>query len=155
MITEDHAELDILDSLGLTDESPHPKLKHLLLDKSADADESISLLQGVVNGRLEEGHGEALMDLGIEDNGDNMNLTKDNWTFALQRLRQAANTLGADCKILMTRNVGGDTEVESLSAKETAVSGKLMLRRRPQSVDDVIETRIAVVGNGWSNSDQV
>jgi len=145
VVTEDHAELDILDSLGLSDE-PSTKLKHLLLDKSGDSDESISLLTGHVNGRLEEGHGECLFDLGLEDNGDSMAFTREDWDFALARLRQAVHSLNADCTILMTRNVGGDAEVE-VNPKESALSGKLIMRRRPSSVDDVIETRIAVVGN--------
>lgn len=119
-----------------------------MLDKSEGADESISLLTGVLNGRLEEGHGEALFDLGLEDNGDPMGFTREDWEFALARLKQTTSAIGADYKLLMTKNVGGDVEVESLNPKEKAVSGKLMIRRRPQSVDDCIETRIAVVGNG-------
>jgi hypothetical protein len=144
--TEEHAELDILDSLNLTDEPVSPALKHLFLDKSDDADESVSLLTGFVNGRLEEGHGEALFDLGLEDNGDSMNFDKDDWDFALARLHTVTESLGADYRILMTKNVGGDDEVD-VSPKEKACSGKLMIRRRPNSVDNVIETRIAVVGN--------
>lgn len=123
------------------------RLKHLLLDKGEEADESISLLTGVINGRLEEGHGEVLFDLGLEDSGDAMGFTKEDWDFALARVQQVLNTIGADYKFLMTKNVGGDVEVE-VNAKEKAASGKMIIRRRPHSVDDVIETRIAVVGNG-------
>jgi hypothetical protein len=144
--TEEHAELDILDSLNLSDEPVSPALKHLFLDKSDDADESVSLLTGFVNGRLEEGHGEAMFDLGLEDNGDSMNFDKSDWDFALARLHSVTESLGADYRVLMTKNVGGDDEVE-VSPKEKACTGKLMIRRRPNSVDDVIETRIAVVGN--------
>lgn len=147
VVTDDHAELDILDTLNLSDEPANVRLKHLFLDKSDDADESISLLTGVVNGRLEESHGEALFDLGLEDNGDLMNFNKEDWDFALARLQQVTNTVGADYRILMTKNVGGDAEVD-VNPKEKACSGKLMIRRRPNSVDHVIETRIAVVGNG-------
>jgi hypothetical protein len=42
----------------------------------------------------------------------------------------------------------GDVEVGPRDAKDTGFSGKMILRQQPQSVDDVIETRIAVVGNG-------
>lgn len=149
IITEDHAELDILDSLNLTDEPQQVRLKHLLLDRSDDADESISLLTGVLNGRLEEGHGEVLFDLGLEDNGDSMNLTREDWDFAYERIQHVTNSIGADTKMLMSKNLGGDVEIDNLNPKEKAVSGKMIIRRRPQSVDDVIETRIAVVGNGW------
>lgn len=148
IVTEDHAELDILDTLNLSDEPQQVRLKHLLLDKSDDADESISLLTGVLNGRLEEGNGEALFDIGLEDNGDSMNFTKEDWEFAYDRIQHVTNSISADTKLLMTKNVGGDVEVDNLNAKEKAVTGKMIVRRRPQSADDVIETRIAVVGNG-------
>jgi GTPase len=123
-------------------------LKTLLLDP---ADENITGLEEYLRGRLVEGHGEALFDLGLEDNGDSMNLSKEEWEAALKRVGGVCETLKADYKILMTRNVGGDVEVGSASPKEKGVSGKLILRRRPDSVDDVIETRIAVVGNGESH----
>jgi hypothetical protein len=90
-----------------------------------------------------------LFDLGLEDNGDTMGFTKDNWEFALKRLEIVADKLKADTRVLMTRNVGtGDEEVGPRDAKDTACSGKVMVRLQPQSIDDVIETRIAVVGNG-------
>ena len=75
-----------------------------------------------------------------------MNFDKNDWDFALSRLHSVTESLGADYRILMTKNVGGDDEVD-VSPKEKACSGKLMIRRRPNSVDNVIETRIAVVGN--------
>lgn len=148
IVTEEHAELDILDSLNLSDEPQQVRLKQLLLDKTDDADESISLLTGVLNGRLEENNGEMLFDLGLEDNGDSMNFTKEDWDFAYSRIQQITNSILADTKLLMTKNVGGDVEIDNVNAKEKAVTGKMIIRRRPQSVDDVIETRIAVVGNG-------
>lgn len=147
-IVEEHDELNIIDQLDLAEESTHVRLKQLLLDTSAEVDDSIARLKEHINGRLTEGHGEALFDLGFEDSGESMNLTKGDWDFALARLQQAADSVRADCKILMTRNVGGGEDVGPTSSKDKAVSGKLMIRRRPEQIDDVIETRIAVVGNG-------
>ncbi|KAF4553842.1 Elongation factor Tu GTP-binding domain-containing protein 2 [Elsinoe fawcettii] len=146
----DHAELDILDTLGLSDDVAPAKLKNLLLDKGKDADESVTLLQGVINGRLEEGHGEAVLDLGVEDSGESMGFSKEEWEFALQRVRDVAGVLGAEVKVLLTRGVGGVEEVEEGQAegrKVKGATGKVMVRRRPGGIDDVIETRIAVVGN--------
>jgi GTPase len=100
-----------------------------------------------VHGRLEEGHGECLLDLGLEDNGDSMGFGKSEWDFALERLERAARAEGADCNVLMSRNVGGAGDVGT-HGKDESCSGKVMVRRKPNSVDDVIETRIAVVGNG-------
>ncbi|EOD44232.1 putative gtp-binding protein [Neofusicoccum parvum UCRNP2] len=147
-VAEEHDELDIIDQLGLDDESATAvRLKHILLDQGASADESVALLSNHLNARLLEGHGEALFDLGLEDNGDPMGFSKDDWDFALARLEQAAADVNADFRVLMTRNVGGDVDVGPANAKDTSVSGKLIVRHRPESVDDVIETRIAVVGN--------
>jgi hypothetical protein len=89
-----------------------------------------------------------LFDVGQEDSGDSMGFTKDLWNFALERIGMVCEKIQADYKMLMTRNVGGDVEVGPRDAKDTGFSGKMILRQRPQSVDDVIETRIAVVGNG-------
>ncbi|KAF2746271.1 P-loop containing nucleoside triphosphate hydrolase protein [Sporormia fimetaria CBS 119925] len=142
---EEHDELAILDELGLSDDtSPRIPLKTLLLGPE---EENKSALADYVRGRISEGHGEALFDLGLDDNGDSMGFSKEDWDTALGRLRVACEDVNTDYKLLMTRNVGGDVEVGPLNAKETGSSGKLLLRRKPQSVDDVIETRIAVVGN--------
>lgn len=143
---EEHDELDILDQLGLSDDTaPRISLRTLLLDS---AEEHGDALADYVRGRLEEGHGEALFDIGLDDNGDSMGFSKEEWDTALQRLESACESLKADYKILMTRNVGGDEDVGPKDAKDKGACGKLLLRRRPESVDDVIETRIAVVGNG-------
>ena len=147
-VTEEHDELDILDTLDLADESSHVQLRRILLDNSDDADESITLLTNYLNGRLVEGRNEILFDLGLEDDGDSMGFTSEDWQFAMERLRTAANAINADVRVLMTRNVGGEFEVGPISQKDRSLSGKLLIRQRPESIDDVIETRIAVVGNG-------
>jgi GTPase len=144
-VLEDHDELSILDELGLSDDSKvHIRIKTLLTDP---AEENVPALVELVKERLEEGHGEALFDVGLEDNGDSMGFSKEAWEFALERMGAVCDELKADYKILMTRNVGGDVEVGPRDAKETGASGKMLLRQRPESVDNVIETRIAVVGN--------
>ncbi|KAF2670362.1 P-loop containing nucleoside triphosphate hydrolase protein [Microthyrium microscopicum] len=87
------------------------------------------------------------MDVGLEENGDSMGFDRKTWDLALERLKDAALLLKADFKVLLTRNVGGDVEVGSLNEADTACSGKIILRQRPASINEVIETRIAVVGN--------
>lgn len=150
---DEHDELSILDQLGLTDDaSSHIRLKTLLLDP---AEENVDALQEQVQARLTEGHGEALFDVGLEDNGDSMGFSKEDWEFALTRVGTVCEKLQADYKVLMTRNVGGEVEVGPRDKTDTGSSGKLVLRKRPESVNDVIETRIAVVGNGkseWASS---
>ncbi|CAI6332434.1 unnamed protein product [Periconia digitata] len=140
-------ELSILDQLGLTDDaSARVRLKTLLLDPT---EEHTDALAEHVKARLDEGHGEALFDVGLEDSGDSMAFSKEDWGTALKRLDAACEIAKADYKLLMTRNVGAvdELEVGPRDKQDTGASGKLILRRRPESVDDVIETRIAVVGN--------
>ncbi|RAQ99394.1 gtp-binding protein 1 [Stemphylium lycopersici] len=144
-VLEDHDELSVLDELGLDDDNKsHIRLKTLLTDP---ADENVAALAEHIKERLAEGHGEVLFDVGLEDTGDSMGFTKDVWKFALERIGAVCELVKADYKMLMTRNVGGDVEVGPRDAKDTGFSGKMILRQRPENVDDVIETRIAVVGN--------
>jgi hypothetical protein len=52
---------------------------------------------------------------------------------------------------LITKNVGGDKEAASTAtnpSKDKSCSGKVLIRQTPAKIEDVIETRIAVVGNG-------
>ncbi|CAO2651868.1 Nn.00g001510.m01.CDS01 [Neocucurbitaria sp. VM-36] len=144
-VLEDHDELSILDELGLSDDTKsHVRLKTLLTDP---AEENVAALAEHIKERLAEGHGEVLLDVGLEDSGDSMGFSKENWTSALERIGVVCEQIKADYKLLMTRNVDGDVEVGPRDAKDTGVSGKMILRQRPENVDDVIETRIAVVGN--------
>ncbi|MCJ1445008.1 MAG: hypothetical protein MMC23_005512 [Stictis urceolatum] len=145
--TEDHAELDILDSLDLSEESAHVRLKDLLLETSAESEDRLQQLSNLVQSRILEGHGETLFELGQENNGESMGFSKAQWDTAIDRLQEAARQLQADCRVLLTRNVGGEFEIGSLNDKNTDASGKVMIRQRPETVEDVIETRIAVVGN--------
>ena len=104
-----HAELDILDTLDLADDKPKVRLKHLLLDSSETKDASLKQLSELIVDRLDEGHGECLFDVGLEDNGDSQLLTEDEWDAALARLQDILSKLKADWKILMTKNVPGST----------------------------------------------
>ncbi|KAI4177526.1 MAG: hypothetical protein LQ348_005813 [Seirophora lacunosa] len=146
-LTEHHAELDVLDTLNLAETSTHVRLKVLLLDTGEDAEVALQQLSNVLQDRLLEGNGEALFDLGQEDNGESMNFSKEQWDVALDRIRRAASILRAECRILLTRNVGGSEEAETINEKDKSCTGKILVRQEPETAEDVIETRIAVVGN--------
>lgn len=122
-----------------------------MLDTGDDAESTLQQLANLLQSRMLEGHGETLFDLGQEDNGESMAFSKEQWDVALDRIRRATGELKADCRILLTRNVGGPEEVESVNEKEKGAMGKLMIRQTPETVEDVIETRIAVVGNGMAS----
>jgi len=132
------------------------------LDTGEDAEVTLQQLSNVLQKRMLEGYGETLFDLGQEDNGETMAFSKEQWDVALDRIWRAAGILQADCRILMTRNVGGAEEVETPNEKDKSCTGKVMIRQTPETSQDVIETRIAVVGNGmiwlstkWSNAEEL
>ena len=127
-------------------------LKTLLLETD---DASFDRLQKVVNERIKEGFGEAVMDLGYENNGESCQFSKDDWDVAYKRLNEAAQAVRANCQLLMTKNIGGDLEAASTAtstSKDKSCSGKVLIRQVPQEIENVIETRIAVVGNGMSHA---
>ena len=129
-------------------DAPNPiRLKDWLLDTSGDAGATLQQLAGLLQNRIDEGHGETLFHLGQEDNGETMGFTKEQWDLALTRLGEAASTLKADVRVLLTYNVGGPDEAETQNPKDKSCHGKLLIRQAPATPEEVIETRIAVVGN--------
>jgi hypothetical protein len=149
---EHHAELDeLFDNLDLGEATaPGVRLRDLLLGTDED---TLNKLKDVLGARIEEGHGETVFDLGYENNNDSLGLTLEEWNVAYKRLEDAAQLLHAECQALVTRNVGGDVEAPSAAkGKDKDCTGKIMIRRKPETAEDVIETRIAVVGNGESES---
>jgi GTPase len=76
-----------------------------------------------------------------------MGFKKEQWDLGLSRLGEAASTLKADVRVLLTHNVGGPDEAERQNPKDKACHGKLLIRQAPATPEEVIETRIAVVGN--------
>ncbi len=154
--TEYHEELDILDSLNFNESEPQIPLRQLLLPPTEHGEENHAKLVEHIAERLAEGHGEAMFDLGFEDSGESMRLTRAEWDVALARLKEAAKQQRADCAVLLTKNVGGDMEAESTALgrdskdKAKECTGKILVRQAPATVEGVIETRIAVVGNGES-----
>ncbi|KAJ6102685.1 hypothetical protein N7486_005112 [Penicillium sp. IBT 16267x] len=144
---EDHAELDILDQLCLSDTPRTVKLKELLLRTGEDTENSLQLLAGILQARTDEGLGETIFDLGLEDGGDSMGFDLPQWETALQRLREAAETIPAHCRILLTYNVGGPQECPAKEERPKDVWGKILIRQHAVNIEDMAEIRMAVVGN--------
>ena len=144
--------MDILDQLSLSDAPKMAKLKDLLLGTAAiSEDEHIQSLAAILQSRIDEGHGETIFDLGLEDGGDPMGFDRAQWDTALEHLRQAAETLPAHCRVLLTYNVGGDEESSqvpsSSSGRTTCAWGKVLIRQPVENTEEITELRIAVVGN--------
>lgn len=144
---EDHAELEILDQLGLSDDPKTVKLKELFLSPDDKSDGNIKVLAEILQNRIDEGHGETIFDLGVEDGGESMSLTLDQWNSALQRLREAATTLAAYCRIILTYNVGGPEETRTANDRIKGACGKVLIRQPAQTLEEMAEIRMAVVGN--------
>ncbi|KAE8148138.1 P-loop containing nucleoside triphosphate hydrolase protein [Aspergillus avenaceus] len=144
---EEHAELDILDQLGLSDAPKTVRLKDLLLNTGDQAEDSLQRLGSTLQARIDEGHGETIFDLGVEDGGESMGFDLAQWSTALQRVRDAAGTLPAHCRILSTYNVGGPEESKSKNDRIKDSCGKVLIRQPADSVEEMAEIRIAVVGN--------
>lgn len=146
---EHHEELDeLFDNLDLAESVPRVPLKELLLGSTED---TLKQLEDLVADRLEEGFGECVFEIGYENHGESMNLTIDQWNQAFKTLQDVAKRVRADCDLLLTKNVGGDLEADSTAerpTKDKSCSGKVLIRQNPATIEDVIETRIAVVGNG-------
>ncbi|KAJ6037018.1 hypothetical protein N7540_001297 [Penicillium herquei] len=143
---EDHAELEILDQLGLSDTPRSVKLKELLLGTGDEAENSLQVLAATMQTRIDQGQGETIFDLGLEDGGDSMGFDLPQWKTALQRLREATETIPAHCRILLTCNVGGEQEC-SASDRSKDVWGKILIRQHFDNVEEMAEIRIVVVGN--------
>ncbi|KAF9891778.1 hypothetical protein FE257_003259 [Aspergillus nanangensis] len=144
---EDHAELEILDQLSLSDTPKTVKLKDLLLGNNDNPEGALHELAGILQSRIDEGHGETVFDLGLEDGGESMGFDLSNWNAALRRLRDAAETLPAHCRILLTYNVGGPEESRVNNDRVKSSWGKVLVRQPAESVEEMAEIRIAVVGN--------
>lgn len=144
---EDHAELDILDQLGLSDNPRTAKLKELLLGTGEAIEDSLQMLAGTLQTRIDEGHGETIFDLGLEDGGESMGFDLAQWNTALQRLREAAETIPAHCRVLLTYNVGGSEESSVNTDRVSGAWGKVLVRHHADNIEEMAELRIAVVGN--------
>ena len=146
--TDHHEELDeLFDNLDLADSAPRIPLRDLLL---SEKEEDLKALEEIIAERLVEGFGEAVFELGYENSGDSMRFNLDEWNKALSRLKTAAKLLQADCDLLLTKNVGGEKEAASTAtnpSKDKSCTGKVLVRQVSGNIEDVIETRIAVVGN--------
>lgn len=130
---QNNEELDLLDSLNLEDSVPQIPVRDLLL---AEDETSFQQLVDIISKRLIEEHGETAFDIGFENNGESMKLTKPEWDVAFARLDEAAKTARANCQLLIMKDL-----------EDKECSGKIMIRHVPETAEDVIETRIAVVGN--------
>ncbi len=113
----------LLDDLNLRENdaiSPKTALK----DKSH--------LKRLIESRIDEGMGECIFELGLEENsGKPLNLTKQEHEEILESVREICQDINACWSIL---------------AQEDTTS-QLLIRKKPQLPVDILEIRVAVIGN--------
>lgn len=91
--------------------------------------------------RLEEGNGEAIYEIGVEDNGILTGLTSADLEASLSTLEKMANRLGASLTVLREKYVESDEdEGDSRRALE------ILVRKVPDD-QEFIDLRLAVLGN--------
>ena len=144
---DDHAELEILDQLGLSDAPRAAKLKDLLLGTGEETENHLQDLASTIQTRIDEGLGETIFDLGLEDGGDSMGFDLAKWETALQHLREAAETIPAHCRVLLTYNVGDPEEASTPNERMKDAWGKVLIRQSASNMEEMAEIRMAVVGN--------
>ncbi|KAG0199758.1 hypothetical protein BGX33_011466 [Mortierella sp. NVP41] len=130
---------------------------------------NIESLQTLLAARIREGSGETLFEIGVEEDGAPMKLSDAEYQTALTTVKTAAAAVGAEVAIMHEKNAGlstgapilpesggkGVTPIAepslapSVDAADQPIykSSYVMIRKTPKSVDELLELRVAVVGN--------
>ncbi|XP_012522961.1 LOW QUALITY PROTEIN: GTP-binding protein 2 [Monomorium pharaonis] len=106
--------------------------------------------------RLREGHGEAIYQIGVEDNGRLAGLTKEEMKTSLKTLKDMASRLGATIRILRERIATSSTSNKTLASQnnnnnkeEKKVAEVLVKKLRKddrEDQDSIVDLRLAVTG---------
>ncbi|XP_026135041.1 GTP-binding protein 2-like isoform X1 [Carassius auratus] len=89
--------------------------------------------------RLQEGRGEAVYQIGVEDNGLLVGLTEEDMEASLQTLRRMAEKVGADITVLREQEVDHDSD-------ESQRIAEVLIRKVPDD-QQFLDLRVAVLGN--------
>ncbi|XP_067272303.1 GTP-binding protein 2b [Pseudorasbora parva] len=88
--------------------------------------------------RLQEGRGEAVYQIGVEDNGLLVGLTEEDMKASLKTLRRMAEKVGADITLLREREVDCDRSRRKIA--------EVLVRKVPDD-QQFLDLRVAVLGN--------
>ncbi|KAM4607653.1 GTP-binding protein 2 [Polymixia lowei] len=89
--------------------------------------------------RLQEGRGEAVYQIGVEDNGMLVGLSEEDMRASLKTLHRMAEKVGADITVLREREVDYDSDVPRIIAE-------VLIRKVPDD-QQFLDLRVAVLGN--------
>lgn len=90
--------------------------------------------------RLQEGRGEAVYQIGVEDNGLLVGLTEADMKASLRTLKRMAEKVGADITLLREREVDYDSD------RNTRKIAEVLVRKVPDD-QQFLDLRVAVLGN--------
>uniref|UniRef100_A0A8C9XYH3 GTP binding protein 2b n=1 Tax=Sander lucioperca TaxID=283035 RepID=A0A8C9XYH3_SANLU len=90
--------------------------------------------------RLQEGRGEAVYQIGVEDNGLLVGLTEADMKASLKTLKKMAEKVGADITLLREREVDYDLD------RNTRKIAEVLVRKVPDD-QQFLDLRVAVLGN--------
>uniref|UniRef100_A0A7N6ADM5 Tr-type G domain-containing protein n=1 Tax=Anabas testudineus TaxID=64144 RepID=A0A7N6ADM5_ANATE len=90
--------------------------------------------------RLQEGRGEAVYQIGVEDNGLLVGLTEADMKASLKTLKRMAEKVGADITLLREREVDYDLD------RNTRKIAEVLVRKVPDD-QQFLDLRVAVLGN--------
>ncbi|XP_030627951.1 GTP-binding protein 2b [Chanos chanos] len=90
--------------------------------------------------RLQEGRGEAVYQIGVEDNGLLVGLSEGDMKASLKTLRRMAEKVGADITLLREREVDYDSD------KNCRKIAEVLVRKVPDD-QQFLDLRVAVLGN--------
>uniref|UniRef100_A0A3B5KPR3 Tr-type G domain-containing protein n=1 Tax=Xiphophorus couchianus TaxID=32473 RepID=A0A3B5KPR3_9TELE len=89
--------------------------------------------------RLQEGRGEAVYQIGVEDNGMLVGLSEEDMRASLKTLHRLAEKVGADIAVLREREVEYDSDIPRKIAE-------VLIRKVPDD-QQFLDLRVAVLGN--------
>ncbi|XP_047207765.1 GTP-binding protein 2 isoform X2 [Girardinichthys multiradiatus] len=89
--------------------------------------------------RLQEGRGEAVYQIGVEDNGMLVGLSEEDMRASLKTLHRLAEKVGADIAVLRERELDCDSDVPRKIAE-------VLIRKVPDD-QQFLDLRVAVLGN--------
>ncbi|KAF9929536.1 hypothetical protein BGZ67_006271 [Mortierella alpina] len=129
---------------------------------------NVESLQTLLAARIREGSGETLFEIGVEEDGTPMKLNDTEYQTALSTVRTAAAAVGAEVAVMFEKSAGDSTapSIPDSQDKDTSPiltessvspaadadqslfkSSYVMVRKTPKSVEELLELRVAVVGN--------
>ncbi|KAJ3222548.1 Short integuments 2, mitochondrial [Clydaea vesicula] len=105
---------------------------------------------------LLDGNGEILLDVGVDDDGNSLNLSDEDFEHYMNELTNIAHELESEATLLKKRsnikfrNQGNNSTKENelkTTDRDCYNYGHVLIRKRCGKIEDLLEIRVAVVGN--------